>query len=638
MAAAAGATDDDDGLVGWTVDPTVVPGLHRAVATIGSDEGTFGLLFGSFALKQVVAWVVVHPGELDNLEALEASLYTTVNPALTAVGIWGATGGGARFSLAADLCTVARRRGGSAVPLLGCTIVDGVVQWSCSLHDGAALSALPSSPTEARARFSTVHTLTTTMDIAVRHTGRNEGLAEGWRDGVAAQADEIARLPALKHARVLCAASGAFFDLEHLPIGVGCAQAMSGRGNGPTRRGGGDGKGQGGTTKKKGGGGGGGGGGRLDDFGAAAVPAGPVALSFALLQPAADAGLPPPKIAMVPADGYLCTHRVVVEVAARPLLGETASAVLTGIARVSHPHMVRVVADRLVRELEASPAAPTLPRAFQFEPHGFPTVVSAVWGGDGGDEPGARDALHRRLGLPPDRPLFRRSMSLAARAARLAAEGDRLCNPHLAAKPAGVAGGKQFMTEGLYLYYHYMQDRFDDNGWGCAYRSFQTIVSWFVLQGYAAVEVPGHRKIQELCVANGVRQKEFVGSKEWIGSMEVGWLLQWTLAEAFELDNKYMTGVQGADLAAKGREFALHFETHGTPIMIGGNNLAHTILGVDYNEQSGAIKWLVLDPHYTGADNLKTVVEKGWCAWKGPEFWKPNVPYNLCLPLRPAMV
>jgi len=24
-----------------------------------------------------------------------------------------------------------------------------------------------------------------------------------------------------------------------------------------------------------------------------------------------------------------------------------------------------------------------------------------------------------------------------------------------------------------------MQDKFDDNGWGCAYRSFQTIVSWF---------------------------------------------------------------------------------------------------------------------------------------------------------------
>jgi hypothetical protein len=68
-----------------------------------------------------------------------------------------------------------------------------------------------------------------------------------------------------------------------------------------------------------------------------------------------------------------------------------------------------------------------------------------------------------------------------------------------------------------------------------------------------------------------------------------------------------------------------------------GNNLAHTILGVSFNEQTGAIKWLVLDPHYTGGDSISTVVDKGWCGWKGPEFWKANVPYNLCLPIRPRV-
>lgn len=35
------------------------------------------------------------------------------------------------------------------------------------------------------------------------------------------------------------------------------------------------------------------------------------------------------------------------------------------------------------------------------------------------------------------------------------------------------------IVQGLYIYYHYMQDNFDDNGWGCAYRSLQTIISWF---------------------------------------------------------------------------------------------------------------------------------------------------------------
>jgi hypothetical protein len=34
--------------------------------------------------------------------------------------------------------------------------------------------------------------------------------------------------------------------------------------------------------------------------------------------------------------------------------------------------------------------------------------------------------------------------------------------------------------------------------------------------------------------------------------------------------------------------------------ILGGGQLAHTILGVDYNVRSGACEWLVLDPHYAG--------------------------------------
>ena len=43
---------------------------------------------------------------------------------------------------------------------------------------------------------------------------------------------------------------------------------------------------------------------------------------------------------------------------------------------------------------------------------------------------------------------------------------------------AGVAG-EQAIVSGNYGYHHYMQDNFDDDGWGCAYRSLQTIISWF---------------------------------------------------------------------------------------------------------------------------------------------------------------
>lgn len=35
-------------------------------------------------------------------------------------------------------------------------------------------------------------------------------------------------------------------------------------------------------------------------------------------------------------------------------------------------------------------------------------------------------------------------------------------------------------------------------GWGCAYRSLQTLWSWFKLQGYTGLPVPTHREIQQV--------------------------------------------------------------------------------------------------------------------------------------------
>lgn len=88
-------------------------------------------------------------------------------------------------------------------------------------------------------------------------------------------------------------------------------------------------------------------------------------------------------------------------------------------------------------------------------------------------------------------------------------------------------------------------------------------------------------------------------------------------------------------MASQGRELANHFQNVGTPVMIGGGVLAHTILGVAWNETTGQIKFLILDPHYTGAEDLQVILEKGWCGWKGPDFWNKDAYYNLCLPQRP---
>lgn len=41
--------------------------------------------------------------------------------------------------------------------------------------------------------------------------------------------------------------------------------------------------------------------------------------------------------------------------------------------------------------------------------------------------------------------------------------------------------------------------------------------------------------------------------------------------------------------------------------MVGGGVLAYTLLGIDYNARTGEAAFLILDPHYTGADDLKRI-------------------------------
>ena len=132
----------------------------------------------------------------------------------------------------------------------------------------------------------------------------------------------------------------------------------------------------------------------------------------------------------------------------------------------------------------------------------------------------------------------------------------------------------------------------------------------------------------------GDKEKSFIGSNEWIGSMEVSYCLDYL----FGVTSKTLHVSTGTEMAYKGRELLKHFTEQGTPIMIGGGVLAHTIVGVIYNEQTGDIRYLILDPHFTGHDQLKTVQSKGWVGWKGSDFWNQTAHYNLCMPQRPKAI
>merc|ERR1719430_7042 len=233
--------------------------------------------------------------------------------------------------------------------------------------------------------------------------------------------------------------------------------------------------------------------------------------------------------------------------------------------------------------------------------------------------------------LPVERPLFRRANAISFPDK---GENQKLKTVHLGLESKhGLVGDdvQVALVEGVYTYHHYMQDNFDDDGWGCAYRSLQTIISWFRQQGYTETEVPSHREIQKCLVDIGDKESKFIGSKQWIGSTEVGFVLE----TACGVQSRFVSVSQGSDLGSKARELMVHFSTQGTPVMIGGGVYAHTILGVAWDEDSGDCKWLILDPHYTGAEDIKTIHAKGWCGWKARDFWNQTAFYNMCLPQRP---
>ncbi|XP_013787252.1 ufm1-specific protease 2-like [Limulus polyphemus] len=270
-----------------------------------------------------------------------------------------------------------------------------------------------------------------------------------------------------------------------------------------------------------------------------------------------------------------------------------------------------------------------VPAAYHVWPTTLSFPVTVVYPGNKEDVElvSYREKLHRALLLQLDRPQLRRQNSL--RFPALENKISYLRNTHIGLRMP--EDGHTQLVRGTYTYHHYMQDHMDDDGWGCAYRSLQTIVSWFRFQGYTDKPVPSHREIQQALVEVGDKPSSFVGSRKWIGSQEVNICLN----QLIGVTSKIIFVSSGAELANKGRELLEHFKTQGTPVMIGGGVLAHTILGINFNEVTGDIKFLILDPHYTGNENLSTIQNKGWCGWKGPEFWEKNSFYNLCLPQCP---
>lgn len=238
-----------------------------------------------------------------------------------------------------------------------------------------------------------------------------------------------------------------------------------------------------------------------------------------------------------------------------------------------------------------------------YEPTEFTHVISGIFNGLNTNEhlKNQRKYLHLKYLIPMTKPTFKFSNALD----KNWNFGKKLTNVHLGLN-SGIKNGQMELVKGKYIYYHYNQDHIDV-GWGCAYRSLQTIISWFQLQGFIDIEVvPTHREIQQALIDIGDKPKNFLGSSKWIGSQEVCYVLN----HLYGIQSKIIFINSATELSDKARNLLHHFSTNGTPVMIGGGVLAHTIIGIDFNESNGDVKFLVLDPHYVGEEDLSNIYKK----------------------------
>ncbi|CAH8579893.1 unnamed protein product [Schistosoma margrebowiei] len=187
--------------------------------------------------------------------------------------------------------------------------------------------------------------------------------------------------------------------------------------------------------------------------------------------------------------------------------------------------------------------------------------------------------------------------------------------------------------KGSCYYYHYGAQGVNDQGWGCGYRTLQTILSWYKLTKSCPFDVPTLLEVQNILHEIGDKPRAFVGSHDWIGTYECGLVIQYVTKHDFKII-RVENGLFTEEII---KLLVDHFQAHGSPVMLGGydDSSSKGIIAVKtFPDQPTML--LICDPHcfeIHGSPTIAKLCKGMWLRWcKVTELSERHF-YNLCLPL-----
>lgn len=130
----------------------------------------------------------------------------------------------------------------------------------------------------------------------------------------------------------------------------------------------------------------------------------------------------------------------------------------------------------------------------------------------------------------------------------------KIWSPHIYLPSPHLFMHQRFMIKGHYEFYHYGDQTFNDNGWGCAYRAFQSVLSWFNLGGHSSIPIPTIQQIQRKLFQID-KSRNLINTNQWIGANEVGWLIN----KYLNIDSKIVFLQDGENIMDKVDVFKHHF-------------------------------------------------------------------------------